>query len=481
MPMKFEGRTTNEAETEETSLSPAEAEAEIARIQAGKRGRRSRRSSMEHEVVEQHISITTDNLNKIREYVLGQIDPSALNEVSRDTLLTQIESVVAEAADDEKIEMNSVEQRLVAATIIDDMVGNGPLEELLADENVTEIMVNGPNKIYVEEGGKTHLSKVRFRDEGHLQTVAKRIARAVGRVLDEQRPYVDARLMDGSRVNIVTTPVALDGTSISIRKFPKETLTLSDLQRFGALSAEMSTFVRCIAASRCNVLVSGGTSSGKTTLLNTLGEFIRPTERVITIEDSAELKIDVGNLVRLETKPGTAEAGSTPVTQRDLVANSLRMRPDRIILGEVRREEAFDLLQAMSTGHDGSMGTLHSNNPRDTTSRLENMILMGGVDLPTKVIRSQIVSAVDFIIHAARGADGKRRVTNITEITGLEGDTIALQDVFFYQRTDSKRFNSGEYVANRVNLRCAPKLKEYGHYDDAMNAILSSPPPEEAP
>lgn len=376
--------------------------------------------------------------------------------------------------------MNGAEQRLVASTIIDDMVGNGPLEELLADENVTEIMVNGPHKIYIEEGGRTYLSKVRFRDEQHLLTVAKRIARAVGRTLDEQRPYVDARLLDGSRVNIVSSPVALDGTSISIRKFPKDTLTLSDLQRFGALSSEMAVFIRCIAASRCNVLVSGGTSSGKTTLLNTLGEFIRPTERVVTIEDSAELKIDVGNLVRLETKPGTAESGSVPVTQRDLVANSLRMRPDRIILGEVRREEAFDLLQAMSTGHDGSMGTLHSNNPRDTTSRLENMILMGGVDLPTKVIRAQIVSAVDFIIHAARGADGKRRVTNITEVTGLEGETIALQDVFFYQRGEGKRFNAGEYVANRVNLRCAPKLKEYGHFDEAMDAILSSPPPEES-
>lgn len=473
--MKFQGRVGKSEMTEET-LSPEEAKKEVIRIQTGHRRGGSGKSAKEPEPVR----VDTADLNQLREFVLSRIDASVLGEVERNLLLNQIESLVAEAADLERIELNGAEQRLVATTIIDDMVGNGPLEELLADENVTEIMVNGPHKIYVEEGGRTFLSSVRFRDEQHLQTVAKRIARAVGRTLDEQRPYVDARLLDGSRVNIVTTPVALDGTSISIRKFPKDTLRLSDLQKFGALSAEMATFIRCIAASRCNVLVSGGTSSGKTTLLNSLGEFIRPTERVVTIEDSAELQINVGNLVRLETKPGTAESGSKPVTQRDLVANSLRMRPDRIILGEVRREESFDLLQAMSTGHDGSMGTLHSNNPRDTTSRLENMILMGGVELPTKVIRAQIVSAVDFIIHAARGADGKRRVTNITEVTGLEGETIALQDVFFYQRAEGKRFNAGEYVANRVNLRCSEKLKEYGHYDDAMNAILSSPAPQES-
>lgn len=478
--MKFRGREAVQFDSDGKPLSPEDAAREAAEIQAGKKQRKSDKKAAEDRISAQQITVNPDDLNKMREYVLSQIDATAINEIDRRLMLTQIEGIVAEAADAERIKLNGVEQRLVASTIIDDMVGNGPLEELLEDESVTEIMVNGPDRIYIEESGKTYLSKVRFRNEDHLLTVAKRIARAVGRVLDEQRPYVDARLMDGSRVNIVTPPVALDGTSISIRKFPADTLTLADLQRFGALSSEMAVFIKSIAAARCNVLVSGGTSSGKTTLLNTLGEFIRPTERVVTIEDSAELKIDVGNLVRLETKPGTAEAGSKPVTQRDLVANSLRMRPDRIILGEVRREEAFDLLQAMSTGHDGSMGTLHSNNPRDTTSRLENMILMGGVELPTKVIRAQIVSAVDFIVHAARGADGKRRVTNITEITGLEGETIALQDVFFYQRSDGKRFNAGEYVANRVNLRAAPKLKEYGAYDDAMNAILSSPPPQES-
>jgi len=470
--MRFTGR--EDTDIDQAALTVAEAEDEAHRILSGKR--RKVRTDPDLPSAPD-LKLDPKDLARLREHVMTRIDASVLNEIERGLLLSQVENMVAQAADEHRLELNREEQRYAAATIIDDMVGLGPLEELLEDENVTEIMVNGPQRIYVEEAGRTFLSRVKFRDEHHLQTVAKRIARAVGRVLDEQRPYVDARLEDGSRVNIVLPPIALDGTSISIRKFPKDTLRLSDLQRFGALSAEMATFIRCLAASRCNVLVSGGTSSGKTTLLNTLGEFIRPTERVVTIEDSAELKIKVGNLVRLETKPATSEAGSRAVTQRDLVANSLRMRPDRIILGEVRREEAFDLLQAMSTGHDGSMGTLHSNSPRDTTSRLENMILMGGVDLPTKVIRSQIVSAVDIIIHAARGADGKRRVVNITEITGLEGDTIALQDVFFFQRADGKRFNAGEFVANPVNLRCAPKLKEYNHFEDAMNAILSSPRP----
>lgn len=464
--MRFAGRV--EEKDEKRDFTAEEAAREIARIQAGRRKKEKEQPEDLGPVV------SPDDLNKVREYVLSKIDPSVLNEVERPDLIREIETLVAEAADRDRIEMNAAEQRLAASTIIDDMVGNGPIEELLADDTITEVMVNGPHKVFIEKEGRTMMSNVKFRDEDHLLTVAKRIARTVGRVLDEQRAYVDARLLDGSRVNIVASPISLDGTAITIRKFPKDTLRLEDLQRFGALSAEMATFIKCIAGSRCNVIVSGGTSSGKTTLLNTLGEFIRTSERVVTIEDSAELKINVANLVRLETRPGTAEEGSKPITQRDLVANSLRMRPDRIILGEVRREEAFDLLQAMSTGHDGSMGTLHSNSPRDTCSRLENMILMGGVDLPTKVLRQQIVSAVDFIIHAARGADGKRRVVNITEVTGLEGDTIALQDIFYFHRQDGKRFNAGEYCANRVNLRCSAKLKEYQYYDEAMEAILSS-------
>jgi pilus assembly protein CpaF len=430
------------------------------------------RPAIDVEVVE---NVDADQIKRISEAVMTQLDPTAIQATPRDQLISAVESLVGEEAERLGIQINTGEQTHLATTLIDDMVGHGPLDLLLQDETVTEIMVNGPKNIFIERKGKTMLSGVQFRDEAHLLTIAKRIARAIGRRLDEQQPYVDARLADGSRVNIVSSPISLDGTTISIRKFPKSRLMLKDLQKFGACSVEMARFIGCISGARCNILVSGGTSSGKTTILNSLSDFIRPTERVITIEDSAELKLDIPNLVRLETRVAGTEAGSKPITQRDLVANSLRMRPDRIILGEVRREEAFDLLQAMGTGHDGSMGTLHSNDPRDTCRRLENMILMGGFELPTRVVRSQIVSSVDFIIHAARGADGKRRITHITEVTGLEGETISLQDIFLYEVTEKNGFSQGEFVSFPVNLRCASKLREYGLYDDAMEAILSSP------
>lgn len=420
-------------------------------------------------------SLGQDDIKKLSEDVLSQMDSTQIASASKQDLTIVVEDLIESAAKKMALKINLPEQKRIASTLIDDMVGHGPLDLLLEDESVTEIMVNGPRKIFIERAGKTFLSDVVFRDEAHLQTIAKRIARAIGRRLDEQMPYVDARLQDGSRVNIVTAPITLDGTSISIRKFPKERLLLKDLQSFGALSGEMAKFIECISNARCNVIVSGGTSSGKTTILNSLSDFIRPTERVITIEDSAELKLDIPNLVRLETRVAGTEAGSRPVSQRDLVANSLRMRPDRIILGEVRREEAFDLLQAMGTGHDGSMGTLHSNDPRDTCRRLENMILMGGIELPTKVVRSQIVSSVDFIIHAARGADGKRRITHITEIIGLEGDTISMQDIFLYEVNEKSNGLQGQYVSFPVNLKCAPKLREYGRYEDAMDAILNAP------
>jgi pilus assembly protein CpaF len=470
--MKFKGRTESTEKVSDkdpsTDVSAGSTEDFASIITKGSDHDRKERNSRG---IDPHV------MHTISDDVINRIDGSVATSISKEELLPQVEALVSNAVDVHRFHLNEKEQKIIAGGIVDDMMGQGPLDALLDDEDISEIMVNGPKNIWVEKAGKTMLSDARFRDEGHLLTIAKRMARFVGRRLDEQSPYVDARLQDGSRVNIISSPIALDGTSISIRKFPKGRYALSDLQRIGTLSSQMSAFIGCIAASRCNVIVSGGTSSGKTTILNTLGDFIRESERVITIEDSAELKIEIGNLVRLETRSGTAEAGSKAVTQRDLVANSLRMRPDRIILGEVRREEAFDLLQAMGTGHDGSMGTLHSNNPRDTCRRLENMILMGGFELPTRVIRSQIVSSVDFIIHAARGADGKRRVTNITEVTGLEGETISLQDVFFFEPSEDKGFSAGEYVANPVSLRSAGKLKEYGYYEKAVEAILSSPRP----
>lgn len=468
--MKFGGKTPADTQVpDDEDNIPEISEIDIAKIVTG--GRQSRNQTRQDREISPQI------VRAISDFVMGRIDASVIQQMPKATLLPEVENLVSSFADQNKYQLNASEQKEIAGNLVDDMMGQGPIDILLADDSVSEIMVNGPKNVWVEREGKTMLSDAKFRDENHLLTIAKRMARFVGRRLDETSPYVDARLADGSRVNIVSSPIALDGTSISIRKFPKGKLTLADLQRFGALSPNMSTFIECIAASRCNVIVSGGTSSGKTTLLNTLGDFIRPTERVITIEDSAELRLDIGNLVRMETRSETAEEGSKPITQRHLLANSLRMRPDRIILGEVRGGEAFDLLQAMGTGHDGSMGTVHSNNPRDTCRRLESLILMGGIELPTKVIRNQIFNSVDFIIHATKGADGKRRVTNITEVTGLEGDTIALQDVFFYEASEDRAISGGNFVANAVSLRCAGKLREYGHYDRAQDAILSSPRP----
>ena len=470
---KFLGKRKTASGSLSESIAPSGSPEEIAKIVA--QGEAEDESAVMEKPKAERRPIDQRTVRTISDSVMGRIDPAVISKIKKAQLLPDVERLVAASADENRFQLNGAEQKEIATNIVDDLMGQGPIDALLADDSISEIMVNGPKNIWVEKNGKTMLSSAKFRDEDHLLTIAKRMARFVGRRLDESNPYVDARLADGSRVNIVSTPLALDGTSISIRKFPKGKLTLKMLQQFGALSPQMATFIKCIAASRCNVIVSGGTSSGKTTILNTLGEFIRKSERVITIEDSAELKIEVGNLVRLETRAATAEAGSKPVSQRDLVKNSLRMRPDRIILGEVRGEEAMDLMQAMGTGHDGSFGTLHSNNPRDTCRRLENMVLMGGFELPTRVIRSQIVSSVDFIIHAARGADGKRRITHITEITGLEDETIAMQDVFAWEPYDDRSLSGGRHISNVVSLRCAGKLREYGFFDEAMEAILSSP------
>ena len=410
----------------------------------------------------------------IAERVLRKIDGQVAADMAKPALIVEIEKLVAQIANEERIEINGREQQLLAVSIVDDFKGYGPIEEALADESITEIMINGPKTVFIERAGKIALSNITFRSEAHLRGIAVRIARYIGRRLDDQQPYVDARLPDGSRVNIVIPPVAIDGTCVSIRKFPLSKMRLEDLVKFGSMSREMSIFLEAISAARCNIIVSGGTSSGKTTILNAMSDFIRQNERVVTIEDSAELQLNILNVVRMETRTASSEAGSKAITQRDLVANSLRMRPDRIIIGEVRREEAFDLLQAMSTGHDGSMGTIHSNSPRDTCSRLENMILMTGVELPIKVIRAQISSSIDFIVHAARGPDGRRRVVAITEILGLEGDVITLQDIFYYEYGDGRRPGAGRFLSNPVNIKASDKLRSYGHFEDAVNAIAAS-------
>ena len=312
------------------------------------------------------------------------------------------------------------------------MLGYGPLEPLLARDDIADVMVNGANAVFIEVNGKISKTGIRFRDNGQLMNICQRIVSQVGRRVDESSPICDARLPDGSRVNVIVPPLAIDGPTLTIRKFKKDKLKLSNLVEFGSISPAGAKILQIIGACRCNVLISGGTGSGKTTLLNTLTAFIDPTERVITCEDAAELQLQQPHVVRLETRPPNLE-GSGQVTMRDLVKNCLRMRPERIIVGEVRGSESFDLLQAMNTGHDGSMGTLHANTPREALSRLESMITMGGFSLPAKTIREIIVAAVDVVIQAARLRDGSRRITQITEVLGLEGETIITQDLLNYE------------------------------------------------
>jgi pilus assembly protein CpaF len=327
--------------------------------------------------------------------------------------------------------MSISEQEDLLEDICNDVLGYGPLEPLLARDDIADIMVNGSQKCYIEVGGKVKLTNVRFRDDAHLMNVCQRIVSQVGRRVDESSPICDARLPDGSRVNVIAPPLAIDGAALTIRKFKKDKLTLQQLVKYNSISPEGAEVLRILGRVRANVLISGGTGSGKTTLLNCLTAFIEKDERVITCEDSAELQLQQPHVVRLETRPPNLE-GEGEITMRDLVKNCLRMRPERIIVGEVRGPEAFDLLQAMNTGHDGSMGTLHANSPREALSRLESMITMGGYSLPSRTIREMITSSIDVIVQAARLRDGSRRITHISEVLGMEGEVIVTQDIFLY-------------------------------------------------
>jgi pilus assembly protein CpaF len=318
--------------------------------------------------------------------------------------------------------------------VLDELTGYGPLQPLLDDPEITEIMVNGPQQVYIERDGKTIKSEVVFEDNDHILRVIDSIVKPLGRLVDADRPTVDARLPDGSRVNAVVMPVAIDGPAITIRKFSKESLTIEQLIKFGSITAMMAEFLQACVVARLNIVISGGTGSGKTTLLNILSSYIPEEDRIVTIEDAAELRLQQEHIVRLETKPPKAD-GSGAVTVRDLVRNSLRMRPERIVVGEVRGGEALDMLQAMNTGHDGSLTTLHANNPRDAVSRLETMALMAGIDLPLRVVREQIASAVDLIVQQTRLRDGTRKVTQITELAGMEGDTVVLTDIFKFEQS----------------------------------------------
>jgi pilus assembly protein CpaF len=364
--------------------------------------------------------------------LIDAIDLSQLAKLDAESAREEIRDVVNEIIGLKNVVMSIAEQEELLEDICNDVLGYGPLEPLLARDDIADIMVNGAGTVYIEVAGKVQKTGVRFRDNSQLLNICQRIVSQVGRRVDEASPICDARLPDGSRVNAIVPPLSIDGPTLTIRKFKKDKLTLDQLVRFGSISPEGSEILKIIGKCRCNVLISGGTGSGKTTLLNCLTRYIEAGERVITCEDAAELQLQQPHVARLETRPPNLE-GEGEVTMRDLVKNCLRMRPERIIVGEVRGPEAFDLLQAMNTGHDGSMGTLHANSPREALSRLESMITMGGFTLPSKTIREMITGSIDVVVQAARLRDGSRRITHVTEVVGMEGDVIITQDVFLYE------------------------------------------------
>ena len=395
---------------------------------------------------------------------LGKLDAAQVRE--------EITEIIGEIIALKAMVLSSAEQQELITDICNDVLGLGPLEPLLERDDISDIMVNGAKKIYIEVNGKIEMTNIRFRDNAQLMNICQRIVSAVGRRVDEASPICDARLMDGSRVNVIAPPLSIDGPSLTIRKFKKDKLRLQDLVEFGSISPMGAKLLNVIGASRLNILVAGGTGSGKTTLLNALTAFIEEGERTVTCEDTAELQLQQPHVVRLETRPPNLE-GAGEITMRDLVRNCLRMRPERIIVGEVRGAEAFDLLQAMNTGHDGSMGTIHANNPREAISRLENMIAMGGFNLPAKVVREQIAGAINVIVQAARLRDGSRKITHITEIQGMEGDVITLQDLYVYeiQGEDDNGKLVGEHKPTGLRPLFSDRVKYFGREQDLFEAL----------
>ncbi len=393
----------------------------------------------------------------LRDGVLGNIEISKIEHLMEDrpSMVVEMNRILDRVIELKNIYLNAMAQRHMAEMMADEVMGFGPLRPLLDDDTVSDILVNGPDRIFVERFGKLEQTKCRFINNTQLTDIAKRLVQRVGRRLDEGRPLVDARLPDGSRLNVVISPISLDGTSISIRKFGKSNLQLTNLIESGAMSGQMANFLVIAARCRVNIIISGGTGSGKTTLLNALSKYIDESERIITMEDAAELRLMQPHVLRMETRLAGVE-NTGQITMRALLINSLRMRPDRIIVGECRGEEAFEMLQAMNTGHDGSMSTLHANNPRDAVSRLENMVMMGGMNIPMESIRRNIASAVNIIIQASRLNDGSRKVMNISEVMGIEGDRIILQDIFAFKSQNDRDENGkikGEFVNNGLLMR----------------------------
>jgi len=416
-------------------------------------------------------------VHRIKEQVLPRllerVDPEAAATLGKEELAEEFRPIISEVLAELKINLNRREQFALEKVLVDELLGLGPLEELLADPAVSDIMVNGPDQCFIERKGKLELAKIQFRDEEHLFQIAQRIVNKVGRRVDQTTPLADARLQDGSRVNVIIPPLSLRGTAISIRKFSEKPITLDMMRGFGSMSEKMATVLKIAGASRMNVVISGGTGSGKTTMLNAMSKMIDPGERVITIEDAAELRLQQPHWLPLETRPPNLE-GQGAITIRDLVINALRMRPDRIILGEIRGQECFDLLAAMNTGHDGSMATLHSNSPRECLARMENMVMMGDIKIPKEAISRQIADSVDLIIQVKRLRDGSRRTTNITEVIGMEGEVIVTQELFRFEYLDESSDGKiiGEYRSMGLRPYTLEKAKQYGFDQPYLEACL---------
>lgn len=412
---------------------------------------------------------------EIRDEIFDALDAASLVDVEPLELESQLKDSVNILIEKKQLQISSLKRLELVKALLDELKGLGPLQALVDNDEISDIMINGPSDIFIELNGKVEKSPIQFVNEKQLNTIAKRIASNVGRRIDESKPLCDARLEDGSRVNIVIPPLAIDGTSISIRKFKEQKIKLENLVQFGALSVEMAKLLSIASHCKCNILISGGTGSGKTTLLNALSGFIGSGERIVTIEDAAELQLQQPHIVRLETRQASVE-GTGEITARDLVINALRMRPDRIIVGECRGGEAFEMLQAMNTGHDGSMSTLHANTPRDAIARVESMVMMATASLPLEAIRRTIVSAVDLIVQVRRLHDGSRKILFISEIVGLEGDNVVMEDIFRFENNGMGNEGkiSGEFRTPGLSKRSViyERAKFFG-LDGALQELFS--------
>lgn len=422
-------------------------------------------AASEHQAARNRRRKLADLRQQAHQQLLETLNLSALLQATEPEIKTEITNILKRLIPDQNIAVSRSDRDGMVEDLYYEVMGLGPLEILINDETVSDVLINGPDQVFVEQGGLLELTDVQFQDEAHLRRILQKIVGSVGRRLDESTPYVDARLADGSRLNAVISPIALDGTLVSIRKFRKDKLNLEQLAILGAMSEKMATYLRAAVACRLNIIISGGTGSGKTTLMNALSAYIGKRERIITVEDTAELRLQQTHVGRMESRPANVE-GKGAVTQRDCLRNALRMRPDRIIVGETRGDEVIDMLQAMNTGHDGSMTTIHANSARDATSRLENMVAMAGVEIPLSALRRQVASAVNLIVQVNRLQDGSRKVTSLTEITGCEGDVLTMQELFLFDHTgvgpDGRV--EGHFAASGIRSFYSDRFRRWGHH-----------------